>query len=204
MTGWLPVLLIGGLIVAGLVLIAAGVVRTGGDSDPEAPPTPTEATAPAEPAPAPPPEEAAPAPTPTPEVTLRRRDFEDRFAIGVPAGWEAGPSSGTISIVSPGGHAAIRVFSEPGEAPTVELARGAQEFLAGAHNGADVGRPKPLRLGRERGLRVTATYNGGEEIAVVLSGNGYAFLVLRRVDDAATPAATAEADAALASFRAKS
>ncbi len=38
---------------------------------------------------------------------------------------------------------------------------------------------------------------------MVLSGGGYAFLVLRRVDDAATPAVTAEADAALVSFRAK-
>ena len=43
----------------------------------------------------------------------------------------------------------------------------------------------------------------GEEIAVVLSGSGYAFLVLRRVDYAATPAVTTEADAALFSFRAK-
>ena len=121
----------------------------------------------------------------------------------MPAGWEAGPGDGTISIVSAGGLAEIRVFSEPGEAPTVELARGAQDFLADAHDGAEVGRPKPLRLGRKRGLRVTATYDGGEEIAVVLSGSGYAFLVLRRVDDAATPAVTAEADAALVSFRAK-
>ena len=203
MKGWIPVFLIGGLIVAGLALIAAGVLPTGGDSDFEAPTTtPTEASAPA-PGPAPPPEQAAPPPKPAPEVKLRRRDFEDRFAIGVPAGWEAGPGDGTISIASPGGLAGIRVFSEPGEAPAVELARGARGFLADAHDGAAVGKPKPLKLGQKRGLSVTATYDGGEEIAVVLSGSGYAFLVLRRVDTDATPAATTEADAALFSFRAK-
>ena len=207
LTRLIPMVLIGGLIIAGLVLIAVGVLRTGDESQSRLPTTPQEANAPADAAPAPaapPPEQAAPAPEPAPQVELSRRGFAGRFAIGVPAGWEAVPSSDTIAIASPGGEAEIRVFSEPGEAPTVELARSARDFLADARAGAEVGKPKPLRLGQKRALSITATYEGGEEIAAVLSGGGYAFVVLRRVDSDASAAVTAEADRALASFRAKS
>jgi hypothetical protein len=206
LTRLIPMILIGGLIIAGLVLIAVGVLRTGDESQSRLPTTPQEANAPADtPAPAaPPPEQAAPPPEPAPQVELSRRDFAGRFAIGVPAGWEAVPGSDTIAIASPGGEAEIRVFSEPGEAPTVQLARSARDFLADARAGAEVGKPKPLRLGQQPALSITATYEGGEEIAVVLSGGGYAFVVLRRVDSDASAAVAAEADQALASFRAKS
>ena len=86
LTGWIPMFLIGALVVAGLVLIAVGVLRSDGESDSSGPtaPTPTENTAPAETTPrsAPPAQAPPPPQREAPEVRLKRRDFEQRFAIG--------------------------------------------------------------------------------------------------------------------------
>jgi hypothetical protein len=208
----LPVILIGALILIGVVMIAAGLLRSGGTgrTDEATEPVATEATAPAETTPAEPaapaettpPADTTPAPGAAP-VKLDRRTFEGRFAIGVPAGWKAGASGGAIAIAPNGDVAAIKVFFEPGMEPATELARGAARFLADEHEGADVSGAQPIRLGEEKGARVDATYSGGEESAVVLSASGYTFLVLLRVDGGASPAIAAEGEAALASFRAK-
>jgi hypothetical protein len=197
LTGLLPVIVIGILIAAGLVLIAIGVLRSGDDSDQGGPTaiTPPEASAPAESAP--------PAGQQAPGVSLSRRDFENRFAIGVPAGWRASRGFSAIVIASPDGAAGIRVFLEPGGEPVGRLAAGAAGFLADDHSGAQIGDPQPLRLGPQRALTVTATYDDGEEVAAVLSWGGYRYLILRRVDGDASPEVSAQADAALRSFRAK-
>jgi hypothetical protein len=209
---WLPPVLIAALVAAGLAMIVIGVLRSGGDdgqatapestqpaevstSSEVAPPAETEA----------PPETAPPAPTEqqAPQVRLKRRDFEGRFAIGVPSGWEAGRSADAISIEPGGGVAEIRVFYELGEESPSELAGGAARFLADEHEDAQVGKPKTVRLGQATVSRVVATYAGGEEVAVVLADGGYTFVILRRVDRGASESVSAEADASLASFRAK-
>jgi hypothetical protein len=201
LTRLISTVLIGALILAGLVLIAVGVLRSNDDSNGQAPAqtVPAQATPPAEgePAPAPPPEQ------PT-GVALKRRDFENRFAIGVPAGWSAGEGVTAIVIADPGGVAQIRVFLEPGEERVGQLVTGASQFLAAEHEGAEIGDPSPLRLGeQQKALTVTAAYDGGEEVAAVLAWGGYTFLVLKRVDSGAPPEVAAQADAALRSFRAK-
>lgn len=210
----LPAILIGLLILTGALMITVGLVRSGGDgrSDDEtaAPATQptTSETTPAETAPqateTEPPAQTTPAPAPsTPPVRLKRRDFEGRFAMGVPVGWKAGSDEGAILIAPGGSTAAIRVFFEPGADRASDLAEGATRFLADEHDGADVSGPQPIKLGDEKGQRINATYSSGEESAVVLSAGGYTFLVLLRVDNGASETVAAEGEAALASFRAK-
>ena len=200
--GLFPMVLIGTLIVAGLVLIAIGVLRSGDDSESSGPTaiTPPETSTPAEDAPP----ESQPAPDQqAPAVPLNRREFEGRFAIGVPAGWRASRGFSAIVLASPGEAAGIRIFLEPGAEPAGRLAAGAAGFLANDHSGAQIGKPQPVRLGQQKALSVTATYEGGEEVATVLSFGGYRFLILRRVNSDAPPEVAAAADAALQSFRAK-
>jgi hypothetical protein len=216
---WLVPALIGLVIAAGVVMIAIGLTRSGGEAaSPEGgtPTAPAEATAPAEtappaetePEPPPPAETAAPAPAPAPSPSaqgarLKRREVDGRYAIGVPVGWDGESDDGVLSITPPGGVAAIRIFYEPGAESDMELAEGARGFLADEHDGAQVGRPQRIRVGSIRGLEVTATYGGGTETAMVLTRGGYSFLVLRRVDRGASEAVAGEASASFASFRAK-
>jgi hypothetical protein len=214
---WIVPALIGLVIAAGLVMIAIGLTRSGGEQGGEATPTaetPTQAetSPPSEtataPAPAPPPEETTPAPAPEPSappqgVRLKRQEVDGRYAIGVPVGWDGDNDDGVLTLTPPGRVAQIRIFYEPGAESDVELADGAAGFLADEHNGAQVGQPQRVRVGGIRAFEVTATYGGGEETAMVLTRSGYSFLVLRRVDRGASEAVAAAANASFASFRAK-
>jgi hypothetical protein len=132
---------------------------------------------------------------------LNRRTFENRFSIGVPGGWDSGEKEGAIALTARGATAEILVFFQQGETPLSELARGARGFLAERHAGAQIGGAKPTRIGSQRGLRMVATYQGGEEIAVVLSAKGYSHVILRRVDRGASPDLEQQAEAVLASFK---
>ena len=134
-------------------------------------------------------------------AALNRRTFQDRFSIGVPVGWESGKKEGAIALTARGATAGILVFFQRGETPLPELARGTRGFLAERHAGAQIGGPKPARIGSQRGLRIVATYRGGEEVAVVLSAKGYSHVILRRVDRGASPDLEQQAEAALASYR---
>jgi hypothetical protein len=208
---WISVTVISALILGGLTMIAIGLARDD-EGQPVTEPQGGQQAAPAEEAPAPAPEpEPAPAPEPEPsegaeapggsDVALERRTFENRFAIGVPTGWENGVQDGGISLTAPGATAEIVVFFEQGSTPVGQLARLARGFLSERHQGAQVGAATPVRVGPQRGLRIVATYQGGEEVAVVISASGFSHVVLRRVDRGASPDLEQQAEAALASFR---
>jgi hypothetical protein len=208
---WIPLILIGALIAGGVGMIILGLTRE--DEQPQAP-AGTAAEAPAEQTP--PSDEAAEEPAPAEpaappagdqpdaapaDVELTQRTFARRFEIGVPAGWEDGVADGAVSLSAPGDTAEIRVFFEKGERPTGELAGAASSFLQGEHSGAEISAPRQIRVAGRRAARVRATYGGGEEIAIVLSARGFAYLITERVDRGASPQVEAEADAALQSFR---
>lgn len=215
---WVPTLLIGLVIAAGLAMVAIGISRSGEEGGQAA--GPAEATAPAETAPpaettAPaettPPEATAPEPTatqaaapppaePPDAVTLRRQSF-DTFAIGIPAGWRRDKGGEMPSIHAPGRVAEIVVFSEPGEESLGDLADGAASYLADRHDDARIGRPRPAGFGDVGALRVTAAYGGGEERAFVLAAKSSSYLILCRVDRGLSTTVAAQADAAMASFR---
>lgn len=201
---WVAPLAIGLLIAAGVAMIVIGLNRTGGtgttpETTTEEVPTAASTTASeAQPAPA----ETQPAPA-QPDVALNDRSFEGRFTIGVPVGWSAGERNSAISIASGGRVAEIRVYFQPGDGGSRDLARGAASFLEQEHPGAEVTKLRAVRLGSRKAMGVTATYQGGEESAVVVSGGGYEFLVLRRVDGGASPDVAAQADASLQSFKPK-
>jgi len=61
--------------------------------------------------------------------------------------------------------------------------------------------PAGTRVGDLSGLKVTATYNGGSETAVVLTSGGYAYLLVRRIGTGAPAFRVQQAAASLASFR---
>jgi hypothetical protein len=216
-----PLALVGALILGGLTLIGIGLTSDDEEPAPQSsedrgpvPATPP----PAEPGPssesgqqggsaAPAPGGAAGAPSAAApsagDVRLERRTFAQRFAIGVPPGWVNGVEDGGITLSAPGATAGIVVFFEQGAQPAPQLAQSARRFLAQRHPEAQIPAPKPVRLGPYRGLRVTATYPGGEEVAEVVSANGFSHLVLRRVDRGASAAVERQAAAALTSYRPK-
>jgi hypothetical protein len=217
------------LIIGGLAMIAIGVIRE--DNSGEQAPSATEQTGggPATTAPAPggagaregqanpaPGEQPQQQPNPQTQtqpqnqgaeapsgggVALDRRRFARRFALGVPPGWQDGSENGAITLTAPGATAEVDVFFESGRQAPNELARAARDFLASRHDGAQVGKPTAQQVGGVQAARVTVTYPAGEEVAVLLSSNGFSFLVLRRVDRGASPDIGRQADAALASFR---
>lgn len=218
--GWLSVIVIGLLIIGGLTMIAIGVLKEDGEQAP--PPAQSGASQEApegEPAgnapegnPTAPEADSTPAPTPAPTgndapapqggtVALERRSFANRFTIGVPVGWSNGTESGAIALTAPGATAEIDIFFEPGERPPRELAAAASGFLADRHNGAQVGAPRPFKLGTLRTLRIHSTYPGGEEDAVLISAGGFSHLVLCRIDRGASPDIRQQANAALVSLR---
>lgn len=205
--GWAPTALIALLIAAGLAMIVAGLLRDDGEEPSTSTPAATQpapAAEPATPPPATPPPaagaEAGEPPSPAPE--LRRRAFAGRFAIGVPAGWDSGGSAAEgFSFEPQGSSAAVHVFFEDGDRPLGELADLAAIYLAEGHAGASIGAPERVRFAGGPAARVLSRYEGGEEVAYVLSRGGFSYLVLRRVDRGASPAIGAEADAASASFR---
>ena len=135
-------------------------------------------------------------------MQLASRTFQGRFTIGVPQGWDTRVTE-VVEITAAGGTAEVRVFFDPDERSTSELAAGAAEFLAAQHSGAQVSDPKPARLAGVRAVRITATYGGGQETAVALSAGGSSFVIAERVDRGASAQLKAEADAAVASFEPK-
>jgi hypothetical protein len=195
-------------------MIVAGLLSSddGGEAASEPQATATEAAEPQqesppadEPAETVPPATGNDEPAPAAQVPLDRARIAGVFTIGVPRGWERGDAEGGgVSIQTRDGTAEIRVFYEPGERPTGELASAAAGFLADEHRGAQVSRPEAVRVDHSRGAQVTAVYSGGEEMAVVVSKGGFAFLMLCRVDRGAAPQRYAEAEAIMASFDAKS
>jgi hypothetical protein len=224
---WIPIVLISALILGGLTMIAIGLTK---EDEAQPPAAPTGGGAPAQnqqqpgrgqarpqqrpqrqqprqPAqqqqPVPPPQPQEQPQEPVGDVPLEPRTFVNRFSIGIPEGWEGGQEGRAIALTAPGATAELLVFFQQGESPLPVLARGARGFLAERNRGAQIGGPKPTRIGGQRGLRITATYRGGEEVAVVISAKGHSYVILRRVDRGASPDLEQQADAALASFSPK-
>jgi hypothetical protein len=134
-------------------------------------------------------------------VRLKRRRFADRFTIGIPPAWDHGVEDRAVVITAPGATAELDVFFESGGRPASRLARAARGFLAQRHQRGQLSKSQPVRVGPRRGLRVSITYPGGEEVAVVVTAKGFSYLVLRRVDRGASADIGRQAEAALASFR---
>ncbi|MGH2955536.1 MAG: hypothetical protein ACRDL6_00880 [Solirubrobacterales bacterium] len=223
--GWVSAALIGALVVAGLTMVAIGVLRDDGEQAQD--PTPTQTTPQPETTPqqAPPegageqqqgaggqgraqpgegttqPQGAGGAAAGAEDVPLRQRRFADRFTIGVPPAWDHGAEGGAVVITAPGATAELNIFFEGGERPPGRLARAAADFLDQRHQRGKIRKSQPVRVGSRRGLRVRITYPGGEEVAVVVAAKGFSYLVLRRVDRGASPDISRQAEAALASFR---
>jgi hypothetical protein len=212
---WVPNAYILAVILAGLGLIAFGVLRPGSEDrailgsagrEDEGPPATVEIAPPrpeavvagagAGPSPKPPPARHSPrAPDLDPVEVL------GRFAIGIPPEWARGTWDGAVGLRSPDGEADLKVFLEPGSTKPGSLSDEASRYLADEHPGAGITRPKPIRIGRLRGVEVDATFDGGVERAVLLSANGYSYLVTTRVDDGASRDTRAASAAALRSFR---
>jgi len=217
---WLPAALIGVLILGGIGLIVAGLLRSdGGTETTEPQATSEQATEAQRPAPTEQPPAATPA-TPEPEssgateggegaasadVNLDRTRVAGIFTIGIPRGWERDETDdGAVSIHVKDSSAEVRIFYESGERPNGELAGAAAGFLADEHKGAQVSKPQVVRVDHTRAAMVHAEYGGGEEDAVVFSKGGYAFLLLCRVDRGAAERLHDEAEAIMASFDAQS
>jgi len=205
---WLSVALISALILGGLTMIAIGLTKDDNNEQPPAAPpagqAPAKGQKPAQnqgqaQTPAAPQEETA-VPEEGAAPALNRKNFA-RFSIGVPTGWQNGNEGEGVAITAPGSTAEIVVISQQGSFSQDQLAQGARGVLAQRHQGAQIGSPKPVRIGAQKGLRVVATYPGGEEAAIVISARGFSHLIVQRVDRGASPDLSQQADAALASFK---
>ena len=218
---WVPNAYIVAVILVGLGLIAFGVLRPGSD-DPavlgggddgagqEEQPPPSDQRVPA-PVPSPqPPVTAgaapAPAPTPAPAQRPRRPSLDritvlNRFAVGVPEGWEGGMSDGAVVFEAPGSEAELRVYLQPGGVKPGSLTDDARRFLRAEHANAKVSPPRPRRLGRFRAIELTCAYQGGRTRATLLSADGYSYLILSEVDGDARASTRTASAAALRSFR---
>lgn len=192
------------LAALGIALIAIAILRAGRDSEPTAQESPTgvETTVSAPAAPAGSAKPAEPA-KPAPKPSLRRRDFQDLYTLGVPAGWSASSEGLVVTLNPPSDSAELRVFYQEGERSPAELANAAARFLLDQHPGAGLSAPKPERIGGVRGARVVARWHGGRETASLVADDGFTFLVLARVDGRASELVAASADASAASLRAK-
>jgi hypothetical protein len=214
---WVPNAYIVAVILAGVALIAFGVL---GPRDWEGPevserPTPTETTPPGPttptgsvPAPAtagalgqsargPRPER----PTPRPESDLRRITVLGRFAIGVPEGWVGGPSAGAVVFRAPSLDAKVRIFLEPGATKPSRFYEEARRFLAGEHPGAAIQRKARGGLGGLDAVRLVAKHEAGKQWAALLSARGYSYFVIADVGAGASRDVRAASVAALRSFR---
>jgi hypothetical protein len=200
-------LLIAVVIVGGLGLIVAGLLRSDDDSDSPgsaASGDPAQEARPAEPEPTVPPEEPVAEAPPSESAAapaLRRRAFFDRFAIGVPRGWRASTPGGNLVLVAPGGAARVRVFSDSPATDPSRLAGPTADFLAEEHPGASVSKPERIRFGDGPAVQVRAVYEGGEEVAAVVSAGGFSFLVTYSQRDGVEDAVVAQGEASYASFR---
>ena len=213
---WLPVLLIAAVILAGIGLIVAGVLRSGDDSGSEGgtassgqaeesrPAAPQEEPAPttSDPTGGPAPTGSDPAGGPAPQaVVLRRERFVGRFAIGVPQGWSRAVPGGNVVLTAREGVAQIRVFSDSPATDPDQLAGPTADYLESQHPGASVSKPRRVRFGGGRAIQLRASYQTGEEIATVVSAGGFSFLVTYRKGNQAPAQVVEKGDAAYASFR---
>lgn len=214
---WVPNVYILLVIAIGLGLVAFGVVRgqDDGGSGPsfgsgEAPQSQPEpgATSPAADTPQQPPAAVPPEPQQGSSAGARRAKSQlepvtvlDRFTIGVPGGWSRGESGGAAVFRSGSGEVEIRIFLQPGAEPLNRLERKAARFMKQEHPGALVGQAEPLRLGSNKGRELRATFKDGTEIAVVVSADGYSYLLLGGIDSEAPASAEAVTQASLHSFR---
>jgi hypothetical protein len=215
---WVPNAYIGIVILAGVLLVAFGVLG-GAETSRVTPGNPPGATV------------AVPAPGPTavdagaavggeteseererarfsfPEKALRRSEMLDRvvtneFAIGKPREWGEGSAADTALVLfEPGGDAQLRVYFEAGERELSELAGQARRFLAAEHRGSRIGRAIDVTVGGSGGIALVAAYRGGWERALLLVANGYTYLVLGEVDGAASGATRLDTLASLGSFQ---
>lgn len=196
---WLPNALIAALILAGVVLIAAGLLSSGDGTESSSSGDASERAAPAQLSGGEQSEQAA-RPEPRPPV-LERRAFIGRFAIGVPRGWRTATPGGNVVLSAPGGAVRIRVYSDSPARDPQQLTVPTAGFLEQQHPGAQVSKPRRVRFGGEPGLRLLARFDGGDETATVLAASGFSFLVTYAERANAPAAVVREGEAAHKSFR---
>jgi hypothetical protein len=208
---WLPRALIAVVLLGGSGLALVGVLNSD-EGDREAPggDQANTATEPTTALVVPTPPVQAPAAAPggagaQPAVGLDRRTVPGVLAISVAPGWESDTSGdisgGTVTLTAPGDYAQITIQFESGERPADELADSAAELLDDRHPDGQVAAAGPMQIGALTGRRISASYPGGTEVAVVLAANGYSYLVIRELEGAAPVQTARDADAMLASFR---
>jgi hypothetical protein len=205
--GWIPIALIGFLILGGIALIGIGFLTDAGEQETAQPEqaqeTPREGPAgqPAgeqQPQPAEPAEEQQPAPAPAGSDS---RTFSNRFELGVPTGWESGTRDGGTLLTAPRGQAEVLVLFGT-QQPPERLGPVAAEVLRNQYPGARLGGPTPTRLGGQRALRVNGSYRGGEVSAIAVNAGGSSFVLTKQVARRASEQVSAQAEAVLQSFRA--
>jgi len=206
---WVPVGLVAAVLAGGIGLILVALLNSddGAGSESEGPQAnipnqsasvPVVPTPPLEPEP---PDRVGGVGAP-PAIVLDRQGVPGVFTIGVARGWERGTGDGAITVTAPGDSAEIAVYFESGERRTGDLADSAADFLEERHSAAQIAKARPIRIGPATGHHVMATYPGGTEIAVVLSDEGFSYLITRRLEGGAPKRIMRQAEAGLASFRA--
>lgn len=211
---WVPNAYILLVIAIGVALIAFGVYRQqdddGGEAPSFAPPAPSQTQT--APSPAEPPQTVEPRPEPVPQgppaAAVRRAKKRldpvtvlNRFTIGVPPAWTQAEGGGAVVFRPADEDAELRIFLEPGAEPLNRLERDAARFMRQEHPGAAVGPATALRLGNSKARELTASFKGGKETAIVVSADGYSYLLLGRVDSRSPASREALLRAVLRSFR---
>jgi hypothetical protein len=132
--------------------------------------------------------------------SLQRHEFIGRFAIGVPPGWRRTSPGGNVVLTAPAGDAQIRISDDPARA-SAELSGHPADFLADQHPQSTISKPRRVRLGDGTGIEVRAVYEGGEEIAALISAGGDSFLIAFSKQNDADERVVQEGEASFASFR---
>ena len=186
------------LIGGGLLLVILGIASGSGtpDSAPGPTATPTPSIAPTT-APTPP----VATPTPAAPIRLERRHFAERVSIGVPARWRAGVSDGAVTVAARNGRSTVQVYFQHGIASDARLTAASRSFLLGRHRGARVSGIGRTKIADRRARRITVSYSGGTESAVVLIAKGYTYLILERLTRPVSAELRRQTDAVLTSFR---
>ncbi len=209
---WIPNVYILLVIGAGIALLAFGVMRQdddgGGDSGPAfGPQQPAQLPAPVTNSPEPSPPVVAAEPPISPRLVKRAKAQLDpvsvlgRFTIGVPDGWSQGTSGGAVVFAPSDDRVELRIFLQPGAEPLNRLERKASGFLKREHPGARLAPADSLRLGKNKARELRVTFKGGSEVAVVLSAEGYTYLLLGRLEGRPPASREALMAASLHSFR---
>jgi hypothetical protein len=200
---WVPNAYIVAVIAIGLALITFGVLgRSGGGGEGgDAGESVPSVSAPAAIAPSPATEQPARRKHRVRGPELNRVEVADRFAIGVPEGWLGGTSGGAVVIESPSREAEVRIFLQPGQVRPSQFVRQAISFLRSEHPDGKVRRLPPTRIGPLRAEAIVDHYPGGAVRVRLLSGGGYSYLLLNRIERHSDRAVRAESGAAMRSFR---